>query len=128
MSDNTLFENKNISAWNTSTSSYKNMQRKLTGQIMPEEKDQTSEVSGEDATEVKVMTLNCWGLYVVSSLRNERMNAIGKFLAEDSNFDVVLLQEVWCKEDYILIQRYVHFIHGRRAGAGGVTPPPGEKS
>ena len=55
-----------------------------------------------DYVDLRVMTLNCWGLYGVSSLRNERMHAIAKYLAE-SDFDIVLLQEVWCQEDFDLI-------------------------
>lgn len=49
------------------------------------------EDKGSDYVDLRVMTLNCWGLYGVSSLRNERMNAIAKYLAE-SDYDIVLLQ------------------------------------
>ena len=50
-----------------------------------------SEDKEADYVDLRVMTLNCWGLYGVSSLRNERMHAIAKYLAE-SDFDIVLLQ------------------------------------
>ena len=60
-------------------------------------------IDDKDSTNIKVLTLNCWGLYGVSKLRRPRMNAIGKYLAE-SDFDIVLLEEVWCHEDFELLQ------------------------
>ena len=70
-----------------------------------EKSSQLSQESKEDidTAEIKVITLNCWGLYGVSKLRKQRMNAIGKYLAE-SDFDIVLLEEVWTHEDFLLLQ------------------------
>ena len=43
--------------------------------------------------EIKVFTLNCWGLKGVSDKRSERITAIANCLRQ-SPYDVVLLQEV----------------------------------
>jgi len=56
--------------------------------------------------EVKVFTLNCWGIYMVSSDRVVRMGAIGQHLAE-SDYDIVMLQEIWCQEDFDRIKNIV---------------------
>ena len=64
------------------------MQKNSGGQILA--KDSSSEES-EDTVDLRVMTLNCWGLFGVSSLRKERMRAIAEYLSE-SDFDIVLLQ------------------------------------
>ena len=83
------------------------MEKMSTGQIRPKLSPGSSEKSEEanqDSIDIKVMTLNCWGLYGVSKFRRERMQAIGAFLADSDQFDIVLLQEVWCHEDFDLIQ------------------------
>ena len=42
--------------------------------------------------EVKLFTLNCWGLGLgISKNRDERMEDIGKFIAEQ-DYDIVFLQ------------------------------------
>ena len=42
--------------------------------------------------EVKLFTLNCWGLGLgISKQRSERMEEIGKYIA-DNDFDIVFLQ------------------------------------
>ena len=99
------------------------MEKKLTGQIMPSRQSSSSK-DDEDGVMIKVITLNCWGLYGVSKLRTERMEAIGSFLA-DSDFDLILLEEVWCTEDFQTIQRltfqlypYSHFFGHGIIGSG----------
>ncbi len=64
------------------------------------EKDEKQEKNDDN---IKVMTLNCFGLYVVSKHRRQRMQAIGEYLV-GSDYDIVLLQEVWCNEDYDLLE------------------------
>ena len=64
------------------------MHKNSGGQILA--KDSSSDDS-EDTVDLRLMTLNCWGLYGVSSLRKERMGAIAQYLSE-SDFDIVLLQ------------------------------------
>ena len=82
------------------------MEKKTTGQIQKLPKLNMSveeSLDVKDSTEIKVVTLNCWGLYGVSKLRRQRMKAIGKYLAE-SDFDIVLLEEVWTREDFELLK------------------------
>lgn len=58
----------------------------------------------ETAVGISIFTLNCWGLGLgISKNRNERMKAIGDYLA-DQNYDVVLLQEIWKKENFDTIR------------------------
>ena len=48
---------------------------------------------------LKIFTLNCWGLKLVSKLKKERFHAIAEYLSQSgSGYDVVFLQEVWCRE------------------------------
>ncbi len=84
------------------------MEKKGTGQIVLKP-DTESTHSDEDKQKIKVITLNCWGLYGVSKFRRERFHAIGEFLV-DSDFDVVLLQEVWCDEDFDLLVSYTRSV------------------
>jgi len=58
----------------------------------------------ETAVDISIFTLNCWGLGLgISKNRNERMKAIGDYLA-NQNYDVVLLQEIWKKENFNTIR------------------------
>lgn len=43
---------------------------------------------------ISVLTLNCWGLLLVSKHRRARVQEIGRFLAQARHLDVVCLQEV----------------------------------
>ena len=44
--------------------------------------------------EVRILTLNCWGLGMgISKHRNERMIDIGKYIS-DNDFDIVFLQVI----------------------------------
>ena len=46
--------------------------------------------------EVRIFTLNCWGLGMgISKNRDERMEDIGKYLA-DQDFDIIFLQVSVC--------------------------------
>ncbi|KAH0808115.1 hypothetical protein GEV33_014666 [Tenebrio molitor] len=74
--------------------------------------------------ELKVFTLNCWGLAVVSRDRIHRIKAIGEMLAT-SHYDVVCLQEIWLKSDYELIKHkvsgvlpYSHYFYSGVTGSG----------
>lgn len=49
--------------------------------------------------DIKVFTLNCWGIFGVSTHRVVRMRAIAQHLA-NSDYDLVLLQEVWVPSDF----------------------------
>ncbi|KAF7281813.1 neutral sphingomyelinase [Rhynchophorus ferrugineus] len=73
---------------------------------------------------LRIFTLNCWGLAVVSKDRKPRMHAIADLLAS-SQFDVVCLQEVWTDSDYNLIREkckevlpYSHYFYSGVTGSG----------
>lgn len=58
------------------------------------------------------------GIPYFSKDRGIRMEAIGKFFAENNNFDVISLQEVWTEHDYELLRQaaeknlpYSHYFH-----------------
>jgi len=78
-----------------------------------------------DSCEISILTLNCWGLGLgISKNRNERMEDIGKYLSEQ-NYDVVLLQEVWIRENFNTIRSllasmlpYSHFFDNGIIGTG----------
>ncbi|KAG0244866.1 Endonuclease/exonuclease/phosphatase [Mortierella sp. GBAus27b] len=59
-------------------------------------------------TTLSVLSLNCWGLKFVSKDRQDRLTAIGRYLADASRgYDIVGLQEVWVYEDYLRIKDLV---------------------
>lgn len=45
------------------------------------------------------------GIPYVSKDRGIRMEAIGKFFAENDKYDVISLQEVWTEHDYQLLRQ-----------------------
>jgi len=52
-----------------------------------------------EGVDIKIFTLNCWGIWGVSTHRVVRMRAIAQHLAV-SDYDLVLLQEVWVPSDF----------------------------
>lgn len=71
-----------------------------------------------------VLTLNCWGIPLVSKDREARMKAIAEELAS-GKYDIVSLQEVWTVNDFNLIRDgvksvlpYSHYFHSGVAGSG----------
>ncbi|GJJ73602.1 sphingomyelin phosphodiesterase 2 [Entomortierella parvispora] len=59
-------------------------------------------------TELSVLTLNCWGLKFISKDREDRLGAIGRYIADRSRgYDIVGLQEVWVYDDYLRIKDLV---------------------
>ena len=78
----------------------------------------------DSSQDIRVFTLNCWGLKCVSAKRKERMEAIGTYLA-NSDYDIVLLEEVWTTEDFERIRQAVqdtypfyHFFDNGIIGSG----------
>jgi len=58
--------------------------------------------------EVSLLTLNCWGLGMgISKDRDERMEDIGKYLAEQ-DYDIIFLQEVWKTPNYLTIKNLLN--------------------
>lgn len=54
---------------------------------------------------LRILTLNCWGLKFISTLRRERLSEIGHQIAQaDPAPDIVGLQECWTQEDYNAIR------------------------
>jgi len=57
--------------------------------------------------EVRIFTLNCWGLGLgISKDRDERMEDIGKYIASNE-YDIVFCQEVWKRKNFETIQSLV---------------------
>jgi len=75
--------------------------------------------------EVKVFTLNCWGLGMgISKDREERMEDIGSFI-NNQDYDIVFLQEVWKRQNFLTIKSLVgsvlpfsHFFDNGIIGTG----------
>lgn len=72
----------------------------------------------------KILTLNCWGLPIVSKNRSARITAIAESLAT-SNYDAVCLQEVWLNKDFELIRNkasgaypFAHYFYSGVTGSG----------
>lgn len=69
---------------------------------------------------LKILTLNCWGLWFGSEKRKERMPAIVRHLNEN-NYDIVFLQEVWVSSDFESIKEGTRmkykFAHLYRSGS-----------
>lgn len=74
--------------------------------------------------ELRVLTLNCWGIIGFSKHRVERMTAIANYLST-SDYDFVFLQEVWSQQDFKRIRRktkhnlpYGHYFFSGVTGSG----------
>lgn len=74
--------------------------------------------------ELRVLTLNCWGIVGLSKHRVERMTAIANYLST-SDYDFVFLQEVWSQQDFKRIRRktkhnlpYGHYFFSGVIGSG----------
>ncbi|XP_023293658.2 putative neutral sphingomyelinase [Lucilia cuprina] len=74
--------------------------------------------------ELSILTLNVWGIPLISADRAERMQHIGKELAS-GKYDIVSLQEVWTEKDSATLQEltkavlpYVHYFYSGVIGAG----------
>ncbi|KAF9913152.1 phospholipase C type enzyme [Linnemannia zychae] len=61
-----------------------------------------------NGTPLSVLTLNCWGLKFIAKDRQDRLRAIGRYLADPARgYDIVGLQEVWVEDDYLQIKELV---------------------
>ncbi|KAI0003827.1 inositol phosphophingolipids phospholipase C [Russula compacta] len=75
-------------------------------------------------THINIFTLNCWGLKYFSKHRSERIKAIARYL-ENSDFDVIALQELWVHADYHIVRSRISrllpfskFFYSGALGAG----------
>ncbi|KAL3478105.1 Endonuclease/exonuclease/phosphatase [Aspergillus californicus] len=79
-----------------------------------------------EATSLRILTLNCWGLKYIAKHRNARLSEIGRLIAiSEEPPEIVGLQECWTQEDYesiraqtIHILPHAKFYHGGIWGAG----------
>lgn len=69
---------------------------------------------------IRVLTLNCWGLWLGAKKRRQRIAGIVRYLREN-NCDIVFLQEVWVTADFEIIrdgtQDIYKFAHLFRSGS-----------
>ncbi|KKY26294.1 putative sphingomyelinase family [Diplodia seriata] len=78
--------------------------------------------------EIRIVSLNCWGLKFLAKYRHERLSEIGRQLAAISPPpDIIGLQECWTKQDYESIRdtlneriglQYSKFYHSGIFGGG----------
>ncbi|KAF8586273.1 DNase I-like protein [Ramaria rubella] len=73
---------------------------------------------------VRILSLNCWGLKYVAKNRRERIRAISEELAA-ANYDLIGLQELWVFADYELVRAklskklpFSKFFYSGALGAG----------
>lgn len=79
--------------------------------------------------QLRVFSLNCWGLKFISKFRHERLNEIARRIASASPVhDIVALQEFWVYEDYVRLRGitssvlpYGKFYHSGVLGGGLVV-------
>lgn len=79
-----------------------------------------------NATSIRILSLNCWGLKYISRHRQARLSEIGvRIASQHPPPDVVGLQECWTQEDYQSIRQQTSrilphgkFYHGGIFGAG----------
>ncbi|KAB8234962.1 phospholipase C type enzyme [Aspergillus alliaceus] len=82
--------------------------------------------SSEAPSQIRIFTLNCWGLKYIAKYRHERLSEIGRQLAlADPAPEIVGLQECWTQQDYESIREqtrhllpYGKFYYGGIMGAG----------
>ncbi|KAI8092679.1 Endonuclease/exonuclease/phosphatase [Halteromyces radiatus] len=59
-----------------------------------------------EANKLSVLSLNCWGLYLVSRKRKFRLEAIAEAIRQLS-CDIVTLQEIWVYQDFNHLKNHV---------------------
>ncbi|RAL17272.1 inositol phosphosphingolipid phospholipase [Aspergillus homomorphus CBS 101889] len=98
----------------------------VTAQTSPPSTATTTTTTTTPPTQIRILTLNCWGLKYISKLRHERLTEIGRRLAIASPPpEIVGLQECWTQADYESIREqtrhilpYGKFYFGGIWGAG----------
>lgn len=87
---------------------------------------QSTVYPSEAPSQIRIFTLNCWGLKYLAKYRHERLSEIGRQLAlADPAPEIVGLQECWTQQDYESIREqtrhllpYGKFYFGGVMGAG----------
>ncbi|KIJ21995.1 hypothetical protein PAXINDRAFT_159971 [Paxillus involutus ATCC 200175] len=74
--------------------------------------------------EIRIASLNCWGLKYVSKDRHERIAAISSAFSR-ADYDIIALQEIWVEADYNQVRDqvshrlpYTKLFHSGALGAG----------
>ncbi|XP_068449492.1 sphingomyelin phosphodiesterase 2 [Clinocottus analis] len=61
-------------------------------------------MANTDSVNVRVLSLNCWGIRYLSKHTPQRYAMIGNMLCKEEH-DIVLLQEVWSEKDYLSLKK-----------------------
>lgn len=89
---------------------------------------QIAKKPADEVFTIRVLTLNCWGLWLGAKKRRQRMAGIVRYLREN-NCDIVFLQEVWVGSDFDIIRngtkdlyKFAHlFRSGSVLGSSGIV-------
>ncbi|XP_054906436.1 sphingomyelin phosphodiesterase 2 [Poeciliopsis prolifica] len=60
-------------------------------------------MANTDCVNVRVFSLNCWGIHYLSKHCSQRYQMIGEMLCKEQH-DIVLLQEVWSEKDFLYLK------------------------
>ncbi|XP_059186059.1 sphingomyelin phosphodiesterase 2 [Centropristis striata] len=67
-------------------------------------------MANTDSINVRVLSLNCWGIRYLSKHCLQRYAMIGDMLCKEEH-DIVLLQEVWSEKDYLSLKKKLACSH-----------------
>ncbi|KAL7408163.1 hypothetical protein ABVT39_019075 [Epinephelus coioides] len=67
-------------------------------------------MANTDSVNVRVLSLNCWGIRYLSKHCPQRYAMIGDMLCREEH-DIVLLQEVWSEKDYLSLKKKLACSH-----------------
>lgn len=67
-------------------------------------------MANTDSVNVRVLSLNCWGIRYLSKHCLQRYAMIGDMLCREEH-DIVLLQEVWSEKDYLSLRKKLACSH-----------------
>lgn len=67
-------------------------------------------MANTDSVNVRVLSLNCWGIRYLSKHCPQRYAMIGDMLCREEH-DIVLLQEVWSEKDYLSLKKKLACCH-----------------
>ncbi|KAL6112524.1 smpd2 [Pungitius sinensis] len=67
-------------------------------------------MANTDSLNVRVFSLNCWGIRYISKHTTQRYAMIGELLSKEEH-DIVLLQEVWSEKDYLSLKKKLAHCH-----------------
>lgn len=67
-------------------------------------------MANTDSVNVRVLSLNCWGIRYLSKHCLQRYAMIGDMLCREEH-DIVLLQEVWSEKDYLSLKKKLACCH-----------------